>query len=344
MTFFSEITTETVGAAESSFVSFISAEAALPASSVTVSLSVPGSETIVPEEKALPSSSRAALQVLETSSFQVATVRVPIFRLSVQSVTSRPAMTFTVLADTVIVGALVSFAGGVGGVGSTGSLPPHDAKNSTARTAVSRFPVGAGNDGRRNRFPVGAGNDGRRSRCPVKPGMTEPLRCPIRSGMTRVGLNQRISYQCLMDFPPCGTRLGDKEDGPLRRELSCCAYLRTAAALTCLDIPIEHNTAYFPFPALAPLSPGRSCAAVRTVNADKRYPRTAAPPHAPGRGTSGSLSKDNKKQSIIDMDLKEKSAEVYRRDQKRPKTLPPPCSMICTPKFGHYYYEVNEKE
>ena len=132
MTFFVGIATEMVGAWLSSFVSLISAVAALLASSVTVSLSVPGSETFVPEEKALPSSSRAALQVLETSSFQVATVWVPIFRLSVQSVTSRPAMTFTVLVETVIVGAWVSF-GGAGGVGSTGSVPPQEARKNEAR-------------------------------------------------------------------------------------------------------------------------------------------------------------------------------------------------------------------
>ena len=57
----------------------------------------------------------------------------------------------------------------------------------------------------------------------------------------------------------------------MRKELSLCAYLRAAAALICLNIPIQRKTAYFPFPALAPFFPGLSFSDLRTVNADKRY-------------------------------------------------------------------------
>ncbi len=106
----------------------------LPASSVTVSFSLPGSESLVPDEITFPSNSRPALQVLETSSFQVATVFVPILSSLVPSVTSCPPMTLTEERETEMTGALVSMVGvgGVGGVGSIGSLPPQATNKTTA--------------------------------------------------------------------------------------------------------------------------------------------------------------------------------------------------------------------
>ena len=39
----------------------------------------------------------------------------------------------------------------------------------------------------------------------------------------------------------------------------------------------------------------------------------------------------------------EKSSSTWERT-KRPPNVPSAVLVICTPKFGHYYYEVNEKE
>lgn len=75
-----------------------------------------------------------------------------------------------------------------------------------------------------------------------------------------------------MDTPADGDMIpGIRMTATCRKELSLRAYLRAAAALTCLDIPIQRNTAYFLFPAPAPFFPGLSSPAIRPVNADKRY-------------------------------------------------------------------------
>ena len=90
------------------------------------------------------------VQVADLSSFQVATDSSPILRVLPEMVTAGPAMTFTVLAETVIVGAFVSLSGvgltgvtGVGGVGSTGSSPPQETARETAKIA-RRFRVKPG--------------------------------------------------------------------------------------------------------------------------------------------------------------------------------------------------------
>ena len=139
MTFFSAITTETCGACESVLVRVISAVAVLPASSVTDNFSLPGSDSFAPEEMVFPSISSPALQVLETSSVQVATVFSPILSSLAQSVTSNPPMTLTEAWETEITGALVSLVsmGGVGGVGSTGSSPPQEIAMDMRNKAVA---------------------------------------------------------------------------------------------------------------------------------------------------------------------------------------------------------------
>ena len=53
---------------------------------------------------------------------------------------------------------------------------------------------------------------------------------------------------------------GGQDDDHLRKELPFCAYLRAAAALICLDIPIQRNMAHFPFLALALVIPDLSSA------------------------------------------------------------------------------------
>ena len=85
---------------------------------------------------------RATVQLVDLSSFQVATDLSPILSSLPEMVTAGPAMTFTVLAETVMVGAFVSLAGvgstgvtGVGGVGSTGSGPQETARIRARRTA-----------------------------------------------------------------------------------------------------------------------------------------------------------------------------------------------------------------
>ena len=90
------------------------------------------------------------MQLEDLSSFQEATDLSPILSSLPEMVTVGPAMTFTVLAETVIVGAFVSLSGvgltgvtGVGGVGSTGSSPPQETARETARTA-RRFRVKPG--------------------------------------------------------------------------------------------------------------------------------------------------------------------------------------------------------
>lgn len=55
-------------------------------------------------------------------------------------------------------------------------------------------------------------------------------------------------------------------------DLLPCAYLRTAAVLTCLHIPMQLNIAYFSFSALAPSLPAFPFHPHRAMNADKRYP------------------------------------------------------------------------
>lgn len=94
---------------------------------------------------------------------------------------------------------------------------------------------------------------------------------------------------------------GGKDDDLLRKELPFCAYLRAAAALICLNIPIQRKTAYFPFPALAPFFPGLSFSDLRTVNADKRY--SGYRPFLTLPDTDGPVLsfKDNKKPSAIQL-------------------------------------------
>ncbi|MBO7553834.1 MAG: hypothetical protein J6T82_07370 [Bacteroidaceae bacterium] len=46
------------------------------------------------------------------------------------------------------------------------------------------------------------------------------------------------------------------------------AIFRTAAVPTCLHIPMKLNRAYFPFPVLAPPTPGPASASDWAVNAD----------------------------------------------------------------------------
>ena len=120
-------------------------------SSVTLIWSLPASETLSQELRVLAEPSvgvkvRAMVQVADLSSFQVATDSSPILRVLPEMVTAGPAMTFTVLAETVMVGAFVSLAGvgGVGGVGSMGSSPPQEAARETARSAARRFRVKPG--------------------------------------------------------------------------------------------------------------------------------------------------------------------------------------------------------
>ena len=65
----------------------------------------------------------------------------------------------------------------------------------------------------------------------------------------------------------------DEECDPLRSgDLLPCAYLRTAAVLTCLHIPMQLNIVYFSFSALAPSLPAFPFHPLRAMNADKRYP------------------------------------------------------------------------
>ena len=135
------------GAWLSSLVRVISAEALLPASSVALIWSLPASETLSQELRGLREpdvgvKERATVQVVDLSSFQVATDLSPILSSLPEMVTAGPAMTFTVLAETVMVGAFVSLAGvgstgvtGVGGVGSTGSGPQETARIRARRTA-----------------------------------------------------------------------------------------------------------------------------------------------------------------------------------------------------------------
>ena len=185
MTFLSWMVTAICGAWLSSLVRVISAVALFSASSVALIWSLPASETLSQELRVLADPSvgvkvRAMVQVADLSSFQVATDLSPILSSLPEMVTAGPAMTFTVLAETVMVGALVSLAG-VGGVGSIGSSPPQETARETARSAARRFPV--------------------------KPGMTF-LRFRVKPGMTEVRWNQRIVFCVSWDFPAEETWFG----------------------------------------------------------------------------------------------------------------------------------------
>ena len=150
MTFFSAILTSIVGVWLSSLVRVISAEALLAASSVALIWSLPASETLSQELRALVVPEvevklRATVQEDETSSFHEATDWSPIFNSLPEMVTAGPAMTFTVLLETVMTGAWVSFSGvtgvtGVEGSGSglTGSGPPQEMARATARSTARR--------------------------------------------------------------------------------------------------------------------------------------------------------------------------------------------------------------
>ena len=80
---------------------------------------------------------RATVQVVDLSSFQVATDWSPILSWLPEMVTAGPAMTFTVLAETVMTGGLVSLAG-VGGVGSMGLSPPQETARVKERRTAKR--------------------------------------------------------------------------------------------------------------------------------------------------------------------------------------------------------------
>ena len=143
-----------VGASESVLVKVISDSEELPASSVTLRLSFPSSVNLSPELTAFvvpsfPVKVMETVQVVDLSSFQEATRSSPIFNWLPEIVREGPEMTFMLLFDIVIVGAVVSFSGvggvgstgvtGVGGVGSTGSSPPQDTRTeSTRNQAKSR--------------------------------------------------------------------------------------------------------------------------------------------------------------------------------------------------------------
>ena len=137
------------GAPLSTLVRVISALEAFPASSVTVSVSVPASERVVPEatEVALPPVGvrlRAALQDLLTLSLQLAARVSQSLSSLPPSVATTPAMTLNSFCFTTMTGACVSFSGaggvgGEGGVGGRGSGPPQDTMNATATRAARRF-------------------------------------------------------------------------------------------------------------------------------------------------------------------------------------------------------------
>ena len=130
--------------------------ALLPASSVALIGSLPASESLSQElrDLAVPSVGvkvRATVQLADLSSFQVATDSSPILRVLPETVTAGPAMTFTVLLETVMTGAWVSFSGvtgvtGVEGSGSglTGSGPPQEMARARARSTARRFPFRPG--------------------------------------------------------------------------------------------------------------------------------------------------------------------------------------------------------
>ena len=158
MTFFSLMLTVIFGASLSVLVSVISAVASLPASSVTLSWSLPSSVSLsqvltVLEEPSAGRYVSVTLQVEDTSSLQVATDSSPILSSLPESVTEGPAITFREVLETVMTGALVSFAGvgstgvtGVGGVGSTGSGPPQENAKVQASSVATRFFATAQND------------------------------------------------------------------------------------------------------------------------------------------------------------------------------------------------------
>ena len=131
-----------IGAWLSSLVRVISAVALLPASSVALIWSLPDSETLSQELRVLEEPGagvkvRTTVQVADLSSFHEATDSSPILRVLPEMVTAGPAMTFTVLAETVMTGALVSLAG-VGGVGSIGSSAPQETVRARARRTAKR--------------------------------------------------------------------------------------------------------------------------------------------------------------------------------------------------------------
>ena len=103
---------------------------------------MPASETLSQELRvlAVPSAGvkiRATVQEDETSSFHEATDLSPILSSLPETVTEGPAMTFTVLIETVMVGAFLSFSG-VGGVGSTGSSPPQETARARSRRTAKK--------------------------------------------------------------------------------------------------------------------------------------------------------------------------------------------------------------
>ena len=123
-----------------------------PASSDTFTCSFPSSESLSPELIVLEVPSvgvkvMVTVQAVDLSSFQEATTSFPILISFPETVNEGPEMTFMVLLDTVIVGAVVSFSGvggltgvtGVTGVGSIGSSPPQETRTeSTRNQAKSR--------------------------------------------------------------------------------------------------------------------------------------------------------------------------------------------------------------
>ena len=154
MTFFSVIFTSISGAWESVLVNVISASEEFPASSETMTLSLPSSESLSPEftdfdEPSFGVRVNSVLRVVETSSFHVATDSSPILSSLSETVRVGPEMILAEDLETVMTGAFVSFCstGGLdpgsgpgAGVGSGSQQETaKDTTRSTAVRAVNRF-------------------------------------------------------------------------------------------------------------------------------------------------------------------------------------------------------------
>lgn len=235
-------------------VSLMSTLLALPAGSVTVSLSVPSSSIVVKLLMVLPSIVSCAAHVLLELSVQEATSAVHIDSLFPLMMTCLPPETLTSCKCKEITGGVVSFVSCISSVQSD----PHEMSAVVSMNVDVQMTVAISEA--TNGFLI-----------TWNLFVQIIMFCCSRYGQIR------SPWTCFWGWggwPPVECRLVD------------CAYPRTAAVPTCLYIPIQLNKAHFPISVLAPTLPTIPLLPYWAVNTNKRYPQPWPRPHARETGMS----------------------------------------------------------